>query len=183
MRPVALGLMLIAASVSSAADESVSVIPETAETFDVAIASARRAAWSADEARLRAAYAEGLAKIDRPALGIVVPVESFPNGALKVAATAGKAQFFEADGLVWCGDVTVREYSESGAEKMSFSAAGCIVDRRTKSGWLEGAAHGTYGKTQLAGDGIYFSFPDEFVKISSKVEITSTEFKFEGVKL
>ena len=66
---------------------------------------------------------------------------------------------------------------------MTCRAEGCIVDRNAKTGWLEGAATGEYGSTSLSGDGIYFSFPDEFAKISSNVEIMSSEFKFEGVKL
>lgn len=153
------------------------------ETLAEAVPAARRAYWSADEARLRAEYSNCLARVDRPARGIVVPVESWPNGAAKVTATAERAQFFDKEGLVWCGGVTVREYDEDGVLKMTCRAEGCVVDRNAKTGWLEGSATGEYGSTSLSGDGIYFSFPDEFAKISSNVEIMSSEFKFEGVKL
>ncbi len=153
------------------------------ESFAEAVTTARRAAWDEDAARLRGAYTNCLAMVDRPAEGIVVPVESWPSGATKVSATARRAQFFEKEGLVWCGGVTLREYGEDGAVRMSFEADGCLVDRNAKTGWLEGRAHGNYGRTSLSGSGIYFSFSEEFVKIFTDVEIVSSEFKFEGVKL
>jgi len=136
-----------------------------------------------DEARLRSAYADCLARISRPAEGVVVPVESHPDGTIKVDAAAAKAQFFDKEGLVWCGDVKVREYGEDGALKIEFEAASCIVDRKTKSGWLEGRAVGRCGETELSGRGIYFSCSREYVKISSEVSIVSSDIKFEGVRL
>ena len=41
----------------------------------------------------------------------------------------------------------------------------------------------TVSGTTVQGEGIYFSFPEEFVKILSKVVVESTDLKFEGVKL
>ena len=144
---------------------------------------AKIVAMDRDKARLEAAYKECVAKLDRPAEGVVVPVEQHPDGSVKVDATAEKAQFFEKEGYVWCGDVTVREYAPDGSVKCQFHAEGCLMDRSTKTGWAEGRAEGSYGKTRLEGCGIYFSFSEESVKIYSNVVITSTEIKFEGVKL
>lgn len=144
---------------------------------------AKIAAMDRDKARLEAAYRECVAKLDRPAEGVVIPVEQHPDGSLKVDAAAERAQFFEKEGFVWCGGVTVREYMPDGSVKCQFYAEGCLVDRATKTGWAEGRAVGTYGKTRLDGRGIYFSFSDESVKIYSEVVITSTDIKFEGVKL
>jgi len=156
---------------------------ERAETFDEAVPAARRDAWARDEARLRAAYTNCVARLESPAEGIVVPVETYPDGTAKISATAGKAQFFEDEGIVWCGGVKVREYAPDGSVKMECEAAGAIVDRNTRTGWLEGRAKARYGATTLSGCGIYFSFSEEFAKICSCVEIVSSEIKFEGVKL
>ena len=145
--------------------------------------AARLESFARDRARLQAAYTNCVARQDRPAEDVVVPVESHPNGSVKVDATADRAQVFEKEGLVWCGGVTVREYEPDGSVKMELSADSCVVDRGTKSGWLEGYASGTYGKTRMEGRGIYFSFREEFVKIYSDVAVTSTDIKFEGVKL
>lgn len=149
-------------------------------TFDLAAATSR---FASDEARLKVEYRKCVEKLDKPSEGIVVPVESHPDGSLKVDVYAGRAQFFDKDSVVWCGDVVVREYEPNGNVKVELNASACIVDRNTKSGWIEGFASGRYGKTKISGCGIYFSFPDEFVKISSKVAIESSDIKFEGVEL
>ena len=141
------------------------------------------AKYAADEARLKVAYTNCLAHLDHPSEGIVVPVESHPDGSVKVNVMADKAQFFDKDSLVWCGRVTVCEYNPDGTIKMAFRADDCIVDRSTKSGWISGRGVGATGKTRISGYGIYFSFSDEFVKISSKVAITSSDFNFKGVTL
>lgn len=149
-------------------------------SYDLASATER---FTKDEARLKAEFEKCIAKLHKPSEGIVVPVENHPNGSLKVDVYAGKAQFFDKDSVVWCGDVIVREYDIKGSIKMELEADACVVDRKTKSGWIKDYATGRYGKTKISGCGIYFSFPEEFVKISSKVEIESSEIKFEGVQL
>lgn len=156
---------------------------EGPETLADSVGAERLAAWMKDESRLKAAYAECASKLEKPALGITVPVETWPDGSTKIAAAAGKAKFFEKEALVWCGDVTVKEFTEKGELKATFFAKGCVVDRETKSGWLEGHARGEMGGTSIEGDGIYFSFPEEVVRVAANVEIVSDEFKFEGVKL
>ncbi len=141
------------------------------------------AAMERDKTRLVAAYSNCVSRLDHPARGVVVPVESHPDGSVKVDAVVGEAQFFEKEGLVWCGDVTVREYGLKGEVRLELSAKSGVVDRATRSGWLEGCVSGSYGATTLAGRGVYFSFEEEYVKIFADVEITSTDIKFEGVKL
>lgn len=153
---------------------------EEGGTFDLAAATGR---FAADEARLKVEYRRCVEKLDKPSEGIVVPIESHPDGSLKADVYAGKAQFFEKDSIVWCGDVVVREYDTDGRIKLELKASSCVVDRNTKSGWVEGFASGRYDKTKINGVGIYFSFPEEFVKISSNVVIESSDMKFEGVKL
>lgn len=140
-------------------------------------------ASAADRDRLSAAYSNCLSRIDRPAEGVVVPVETHPDGSVKLDVAAEKAQFFEKEGLVWCGGVTIREYTPAGEVKFRIEAEGCIIDRRTKSGWIEGVARGTYGKTDLAGRGVWFSSEDEAVEICSGVEIVSRDLNMEGIRL
>ena len=150
---------------------------------DLADMSSLTAKYRDDEARLKVAYSNCLSRLDHPSEGIVVPVETHPDGSVKVNIMADKAQFFDKESLVWCGRVTVCEYNLDGSIKMAFRANDCIVDRNTKSGWISGRGVGATGKTRISGCGIYFSFSDEFVKISSKVAITSSDFNFKGVTL
>ncbi len=145
--------------------------------------AAKIESFSADEKRLQGEYSKCLEKVKNPSQGIVVPIESHPDGSVKVDIAAGKAQFFDKEALVWCADVVVREYNPAGDVKMELVAESCLLDRTSRSGWLEGQACAKYGKTSISGCGIYFSFPDEFVKISSKVLVESSEIKFQGVEL
>lgn len=145
--------------------------------------SAADAAMDADAARLAAAYSNCLSRIDRPAEGVSVPVETHANGAVKIEVFADKAQFFDKEGLVWCSGVTLREYSESGERRLELSAPACVIDRKTKSGWLEGRAAGRYGRTSIAGAGVWFSAQEEAVKVFSGVEVASSGIKLEGLKL
>lgn len=150
------------------------------EAFDLASSTAR---FSEDEARLKAEYKKYVKKVDKPSEEIVVPVENHPDGSLKVEVCAGKAQFFNKDAIIWCGDVIVREFGLDKKLKMELEADTCIIDRNTKSGWINGLGKGHYGKTKIQGRGIYFSFSEEFVKILSNVMVESSEIKFEGVEL
>lgn len=152
----------------------------------IAARLARLEAFDQDKDRLQTVYTNCAARLDRPAEDMVIPLESHPDGSVKMDAAAERAQIFEKEGLVWCGGVIVREYDMNGSVKMELSADNCVVDRGTKSGWLEGCAVGTYGNTRLEGRGIYVSFRDKddlFLKIYSGVVVTSTDIKFEGVKL
>ena len=136
-----------------------------------------------DEARLKNMYGEIVARVDRPAEDVIVPIECYDDGAVKTDVTAARAQFFDREGLVWCGDVTVRQYDTDGSVKLELAAKGCLFDRKTRSGWLDGQAAGRFGSTVMSGNGIFFSYKDELVRITSDVSIVSTDIKFEGVKL
>ena len=113
-----------------------------------------------------------------------MPIENYPDGAVKASVAAKKAQFFIDAGYVWGEGVTVCEFEPDGKTvKAEVRAEHCVVDRKTKSGWAEGHTRARYGATTVEGDGIYFSFAEEFVKILSNVVIRSDDLKFEGVKL
>lgn len=143
----------------------------------------KRAVLDREAERLEALYAKCTQALQTPAENLVVPIENYPNGRVKASVTAARAQYFIDEGLVWGEDVVVREFAPDGAPRGEVQAKNCLVDRATKSGYVAGHAKVTYGKTTIEGDGIYFSFAEEFVKILSNVVIESKEMKVEGVKL
>lgn len=143
----------------------------------------RVAGMAADEQRLRAGFAHYAPLATSPGEGIVVPLETYPDGSVRTSVLAGKAQFFQSDGLVWCSDALVRQFDASGRETMSLKCAAGLFDRNTKTGWLEGPVEGRYDRTDLFGRGVYFSVNEEYVRIASEVVIVSRDLKFEGVKL
>ena len=55
----------------------------------------------------------------------------------------------------------------------------CVVDRTTKSGWVEGHAKAFYLGNEVEGDGIYFSFEEEFVTIYANTKIRVKDQKFD----
>ncbi len=152
--------------------------------FDLDAWLTKRAMFDREAERLQTAYSNCVANLQSPAENVTVPIEHFPDGSVKASVTARKAQFFIDQGLVWCEGVCVREWETDGkTERGRVDAEHCVIDRETRSGWAEGAACATYGKTTVEGIGVYFSFEEEFIKIMSKVQITSRDLKFEGVKL
>ena len=134
-------------------------------------------------ARLRESYVKCVEAMKTPAENVAVPFENWPDGSVKSSLTAEKAQFFMEDGLIWGEGVVVRQFDEKGSETANLEAENCVVDRNTRMGWVEGKAKLKYGKTTVDGEKIFFSLPDEYIKIYSNVEIHSSDLKMEGVKL
>ena len=124
-----------------------------------------------DVLRLRAAYADCVKRLDAPAENVVIPLETFPNGKVKSRVTAARAQIFPDSGLVWGEDVRVEQFRADGRLQASLDAESCVVDRKTKTGWVEGRAQMVYGDSSVKGRGVYFSLTREFIKIFSQSEI------------
>ena len=124
-----------------------------------------------DVLRLRAAYADCVKKLESPAENVSIPIESFPDGTVKSRVTAARAHMFPDSGFVWGEKIRVEQYKEGGKLYASLDAENCVVDRKTKSGWVEGSAEMTYGDASVKGRGIYFSLTNEFIKIFSQSEI------------
>lgn len=126
-----------------------------------------------DMMRLRAAYRECVAKLSSPAENVMFPLETFPDGSVKSRLKAARAQIFPDTGLIWGENIRVEQYKEPGSTNLwaSLVAENCIVDRNSKTGWVEGSAKMTYDTSSVAGRGIYFSLPREFIKILSQCEI------------
>ena len=137
------------------------MLPAAAGAFDSEGWLEKRAVLDREAERLAALYVRCVAALQTPAENLVVPIESYPDGE----------------------DVTVREFDPDGAPRAEVKAKNCVVDRTTKSGYVAGHAKAVYGGTTVEGDGIYFSFAEEFVKIMSNVAIESKDLKVEGVRL
>ena len=135
------------------------------------------AAWNAkcaDETevnRLKAEYAKCLAQTNSAADNIELPIEQYPNGKIKSGIKAERAQIFVDTGIVWGEGITVLQYDENGKVSGSLKAENCVVDRDRATGWAPGKATATMGDVTISGRGIYFSFKEEFVKITADAEI------------
>lgn len=143
----------------------------------------RRARMDDEAQAMREAYVKCAGALNSPAENVMVPFENWPDGSVKSSVTAERAQFLTEEGLVWGKGVIVSQFDEKGTETARLEASDCIVHRESKCGWVEGHAKAVYGKTVIEGDRIYFSFPEEYIKIYSNVEIWSADLKMEGVKL
>ncbi len=127
-----------------------------------------------DMLRLRTAYADCVKKIESPAKDVLLPLETFADGTVKSRLTAAQAYTFMDSPFVWAENIRVEQFNKDGTLHASLVAENCVVDRSTKTGWVEGRAEMTYGDSSIRGRGIYFSLPREFIKIFSESEITTT---------
>ena len=135
------------------------------------------AAWlekrgdDSDVLRLRAAYSDCVKRLESPAENVSIPIETFPDGTVKSRVTAARAHMFPDTGLVWGEKVHVEQFKEGGKPYASLDAENCVIDRKTRTGWVEGSAKMVYGDSSVKGRGIYFSLTNEFIKIFSQSEI------------
>jgi hypothetical protein len=136
-----------------------------------------------DMLRLREAYAECVKKIEAPAEKVAFPLETYPNGTVKSRLKAEKAYMFIDTGYIWGEDIRVEQYKEDGKTVEGYlTADNCIVDRKTKSGWVEGNAKMDWDGTNIKGRGIYFDFDREFIKIFSQTEIRTKALNLDAGK-
>jgi len=131
----------------------------------------KREVLSREAERLQAAYTSCVARIVQPATDVKLPVESHPDGSIKAVVTAKRAQFFIDTGYVWGADVVVSQLTTNGTVEAQVTADNCVIDRSTKSGWVEGHVHAQYMDNIVEGDGIYFSFEEEFITITSNTVV------------
>ena len=84
------------------------VAGSAAQAFDLSAWSAQRDLHLREAERLRAAYSNCLQRLDHPAEDVLVPVEAYESGAVRLVVQARRAQFFLDSGLVWAENVVVR---------------------------------------------------------------------------
>ena len=131
-----------------------------------------------DMLRLRQAFEDCSKKIESPAENVAFPLETYANGTVKSRLKAKKAYMFVDSGFIWGEGICVEQYSQDGKKVMSsLTADNCVVDRNSKSGWVEGNAVMDWEGTVVKGRGIYFSFNREFIKIFSHTEIRTKALK------
>ena len=140
---------------------------------------AKREILSREAERLQVAYTSCVARIDEPATDVTIPIERHPDGSVKASVTAKKAQVFLEVGMIWGTEVVVTQFSTNGVVEARVEADNCVIDRTTKSGWVEGHAKAFYLGNEVEGDGIYFSFEEEFVTIYANTKIRVKDQKFD----
>ena len=136
-----------------------------------------------DMLRLRTAYADCVAKLAQPAENVAFPIESYPDGTVKSRLKAKRAQLFLDTGFIWGEGIRVEEYGRDGKVSGWLAADNCVVDRNTRTGWVEGSATLSYNDTVVKGRGVYFSFDREFIKIFSQSEIRAKGLKTDARSL
>lgn len=154
-----------------------------AQAFDSAAWLTKTEVFAREAERLRAERARVQKMVEEPAENVSVTLERHPDGSVKTALTAKEAQFFLDLGFVWGKGVVVSEYNPDGTRRGFIAAQDCLVDRETKSGWVEGRVHAVYDKTTLDGEQVYFSFDEEYARIFKEAQITSSGLKLKEVKL
>ena len=136
-----------------------------------------------DMLRLRAEYEKCVKKIEAPAENVSFPLEMHSDGTVKSRLRAGRAYMFLDTGFIWGENIRVEQYKPDGKTVEGFlTADNCIVDRKSKSGWVQGNAHMNWDGTSIKGRGIYFSFGREFIKIFSQTEIRAKSLKLGSAK-
>ena len=134
-----------------------------------------------DMLRLKAAYADCLSKVESPAENVVLPLEHHPDGTVKSRLKAARAQLFIDSGLVWAEGIRVEQFNADGTLALSLEAENCIVDRKSKTGWVDGVAKMTYGDSSVRGRGVHFSIAREYVKIYAQSEIRTKSLAGKGI--
>lgn len=151
-----------------------------ASAFDTTAWLTRRSMLEQEATRLAEAYTNFSARVENPSEHAVVPLETFPGGAIKLKIEARYAQFFTVEGFVWGKDVVIIKYDEDGEENARLEADSCLVDRATKSGWASGSACLIHGETRFDGEDLYFSSPESYTISFTSSKIHSTDLKFGG---
>jgi len=142
----------------------------------------KRELFAREAERMRGVYSNCVSRLESPAENVTVPIETHPDGSVKVLVSAKKAQYFLDSGLVWGEDVVIRKFRSDGSEDGRIEAKNCVVDRFSKSGWAEGPATVTHDKTTFRGVGVYFSSSNSYVKVFESSDIDSKDLKFGGVR-
>ena len=137
-----------------------------------------------DMLRLRTAYDDCIKKVEAPAENVTFPLETYPGGAVKSRLRAKKAFMFVDTGFIWGENIRVEQYKEDGKTVTAYlTADNCIVDRKSKSGWVAGNAYMNWDGNIIKGRGIYFSFDREFIKIFSETEIRTKALSLDARKV
>ena len=124
-----------------------------------------------DKGRLEAAFSSLNREESLPAEDIMVPIERFDNGLVKTRLDARKAWIFPDENIVIASMIHVVRVKEDGAVELDFTADNAIVDKETKTGWVDGNAVINIDQATAYGNGAYFSFERELVRVYNQTRI------------
>ena len=141
----------------------------------------KRGVLTQEAERLKNAYEKYSQIKAEPADGVVIPVETFPDGSVKLTVTAKRAKLFLKAGFVIAEDVVITKYNDEHEVDTRIEAGRCLVDRNSSSGWIAGEAKITHGKTEFTGVDFYFSSSEGYMISMKKSKIVSTDMKIGGV--
>lgn len=148
--------------------------------FDSAEWLGKRAMLACEAERLEAAYTDCVARLDAPAEDVRVPVACHPDGSVKTFIQARRAQIFVKRDLIWAEDVAVRDFGAGSVTTAVVTAENCLVDRNSKSGWVNGRASAAYDGTTLSGSRVYLSSAEQYVSVFSNAVLVTEKFAFKG---
>ena len=154
----------------------------SAVAFDSETWLGKREMLSREAERLRAAYSNCMSRATAPAEDVTIPVETFPDGTVKASVSAKKAMFFADSGFIWAQGVVASRFADDGTEITRIEADSCVIDRDTRSGWMEGPAKMTQGRTVFRGRNVYFSSPEGYVSIKEGSDIVSQDLRIGGLQ-
>lgn len=151
-----------------------------AVAFDSSVWLQKREMMTREAERLQGVYAKYAESDEAPATDVFVPIEIFPDGSIRSSVKAKKAMYHLDDGFLCGEDVVIERFNEAGKVESMIKAAHVLIDRQTKSGWVEGTAIIYHEGTIFRGEGVYFSSPEGYIMSSSKSKIISKGLKFGG---
>ena len=161
---------------------SLVLIPHPLIAFNSAKWMEKREAMSDEAVRLQAAYSNCVARLTSLSEGITIPLETNPDGSVRTSVYAKKAQIFDDAPLVWAEDLVMTKLGDDGKERIRIDAERCVIDRVARTGWVDGHAKVTQGKTSFEGDSVFFSATNGFVTVYSKADMKSADLKLGGLR-
>ena len=166
---------------SLATVSSLALGPRPSAAFSSAKWMEKREAMSEEAVRLQAAYSNCVARLTSLSEGITIPLETNPDGSVRTSVFAKKARIFEDVPLVWAEDLVMTKLGDDGGERLRLDAERCVIDRVARTGWVEGHAKVTQGRTTFEGDGVFFSATNGFVTVYSGADVKSADLRFGGL--
>lgn len=155
-----------------------------AASFDLEGWLEKRGMLTHEARRLRSEYKWAEANATSPAEGVVIPLETHPDGSVKTVVSAKRAQIFVKKDLIWAEDVEIRRLNADGTVESVIKAGKSVFDRSdcARSGWVEGEAEIRHATTVFKGKNVYFSSIEEYVMSMEDSQVTSSGLKTEDLK-
>ena len=110
-----------------------------------------------------------------PLENLALPLESHPNGKVKVLLRADSA-LIPAEGLLRGRGLVVEIYDDQGRLECILIADNCIFDRQTQRGYCEGPVRIERKGVRLTGNGMVWMVKEQSAKILSDVKVLSNRF-------